>query len=97
VDAKGSPAKRPSVESDGAAEPVRPKASPVRGARLAQPDTVAIVDAAFFVTCDATNNPPETRMPGELYVDIGLAPVRPAEFVVIRITQKTAGPDSTGK
>jgi phage tail sheath protein FI len=52
---------------------------------------------AFFVTRDVTNNPPETRMPGELYIDIGLAPVRPAEFVVIRITQKTAGPDSTGK
>jgi uncharacterized protein len=49
---------------------------------------------AFFVTCDATNNPPETRMLGQLYIDIGLAPVYPAEFVVIRITQKTAGPDS---
>lgn len=49
---------------------------------------------AFFVTCDATNNPPETRILGQLYIDIGLAPVYPAEFVVIRITQKTAGPDS---
>lgn len=49
---------------------------------------------AFFVTCDASNNPPETRMLGQLYIDIGLAPVYPAEFVVIRITQKTAGPDS---
>ena len=49
---------------------------------------------AFFVTCDATNNPPETRMLGQLYIDIGLAPVYPAEFVIIRITQKTAGPDS---
>jgi phage tail sheath protein FI len=49
---------------------------------------------AFFVTCDASNNPPETRMLGQLYVDIGLAPVYPAEFVIIRITQKTAGPDS---
>lgn len=49
---------------------------------------------AFFVTCDASNNPPETRALGQLYIDIGLAPVFPAEFVVIRITQKTAGPDS---
>lgn len=49
---------------------------------------------AFFVTCDASNNPPETRMLGQLYIDIGLAPVYPAEFVIIRITQKTAGPDS---
>lgn len=49
---------------------------------------------AFFVTCDASNNPPETRALGQLYIDIGLAPVYPAEFIVIRITQKTAGPDS---
>ena len=49
---------------------------------------------AYFVTCDASNNPPETRALGQLYVDIGLAAVYPAEFVVIRITQKTAGPDS---
>mgnify|MGYP001079301976 CR=1 FL=1 len=50
--------------------------------------------SASTVTCDASNNPPETRMLGQLYIDIGLAPVYPAEFVVIRITQKTAGPDS---
>ncbi|QDQ28006.1 phage tail sheath family protein [Chitinimonas arctica] len=49
---------------------------------------------AFFVTCDASNNPPETRALGQLFIDIGLAPVYPAEFVIIRITQKTAGPDS---
>lgn len=49
---------------------------------------------AFFVTCDASNNPPETRANGLLYIDVGLAPVYPAEFVVIRLTQKTAGPDS---
>jgi uncharacterized protein len=49
---------------------------------------------AFFVVCDESNNPPETRTEGILYIDIGLAPVYPAEFVVIRISQKTAGPDS---
>jgi len=49
---------------------------------------------AFFVTCDASNNPVETRQQGLLYIDIGLAPVFPAEFVVIRITQITSGPDS---
>lgn len=47
---------------------------------------------AFFVVCDASNNPPETIAQGLLYVDIGLAPVYPAEFVVLRITQKTAAP-----
>jgi phage tail sheath protein FI len=54
----------------------------------------AMPQEAFFVTCDASNNPPETRALGQLYIDIGLAPVYPAEFVIIRITQKTAGPDS---
>ncbi|RKP46837.1 phage tail sheath family protein [Trinickia fusca] len=49
---------------------------------------------AFFVTCDASNNPPETRALGQLYIDVGLAPVYPAEFVIIRLTQKVAGPDS---
>jgi Phage tail sheath protein FI len=49
---------------------------------------------AFYVTCDASNNPPETRALGQLYIDIGLAVVYPAEFVIIRVTQKTAGPDS---
>lgn len=49
---------------------------------------------AYFVTCDESNNPAETRALGQLYIDIGLAPVYPAEFVIIRITQKTAGPDA---
>lgn len=47
---------------------------------------------AFFVVCDESNNPPESRAEGTLYIDVGLAPVYPAEFVVIRITQKTASP-----
>ncbi|MBI3284924.1 MAG: phage tail sheath family protein [Burkholderiales bacterium] len=51
---------------------------------------------AFFVTCDASNNPLETRMLGQLYIDIGLAAVYPAEFVIIRMTQKTNAPDSGG-
>lgn len=47
-------------------------------------------DEAFFVTCDGTNNAPEDRAQGLLFVDIGVAPVYPAEFVIIRITQKTS-------
>lgn len=46
---------------------------------------------AFFVTCDASNNPPEARMEGLAYIDIGLAPVYPAEFIVLRLVQKTGG------
>ncbi len=44
-------------------------------------------EQAFFVKCDAENNPQETRDLGQLIVDIGIAPVKPAEFVIFRISQ----------
>jgi hypothetical protein len=44
-------------------------------------------EQAFFVKCDAENNPPESRDLGQLIVDIGIAPVKPAEFVIFRIGQ----------
>jgi hypothetical protein len=44
-------------------------------------------DQAFFVKCDAENNPSITRDAGQLFVDIGIAPVKPAEFVIFRIGQ----------
>jgi hypothetical protein len=46
---------------------------------------------AFFVKCDAETNPFEVRAAGQLICDIGLAPVMPAEFIIVRITQSTAG------
>jgi len=46
---------------------------------------------AFYVKCDAENNPPETRDVGQLIVEIGLAPVKPAEFVIFRISQYSGG------
>jgi uncharacterized protein len=46
---------------------------------------------AFFVKCDAENNPPENRDAGILTVEIGIAPVKPAEFVVFRISQFSDG------
>jgi len=51
----------------------------------------ATPEEAFFVKCDAENNPPETRDVGQLIIDIGLAPVKPAEFVIFRISQFTPG------
>src|SRR5215813_9348381 len=42
------------------------------------------VDKAFFVKCDAETNPPEVIDAGQLIVEIGLAPVKPAEFVIFR-------------
>ena len=46
---------------------------------------------AFFVKVDDENNPPEVRDLGRLMIDVGVAPVKPAEFVVFRIAQKTQG------
>ncbi|HEY1749965.1 MAG TPA: phage tail sheath C-terminal domain-containing protein [Caulobacteraceae bacterium] len=41
--------------------------------------------AAFQVVCDDSNNPPTTEAMGELFVDIGLAPSTPFEFVLLRL------------
>jgi Bacteriophage tail sheath protein len=46
---------------------------------------------AFFVKCDEENNPAENRDVGILTVDVGIAPVKPAEFVVFRISQFSGG------
>ncbi len=54
----------------------------------------ATSDQAFFVKCDGDNNPPEVRDAGQLIVDIGIAPVKPAEFVVFRIAQYSGSPDA---
>ncbi len=45
---------------------------------------------AFFIKCDAEINPPSTRDQGQLIVEIGVAIVKPAEFVIFRI-QQTSG------
>jgi phage tail sheath protein FI len=46
---------------------------------------------AFYVRCDAELNPPEVRDLGQVVTEIGVAVVKPAEFVVFRISQ-WAGP-----
>jgi phage tail sheath protein FI len=42
---------------------------------------------AFYVKCDAETNPPELRELGQVVTEIGVAIVRPAEFVIFRISQ----------
>ena len=44
-------------------------------------------EQAFYVKCDDEINPQETRDLGQLIIEVGLAPVKPAEFVVFRISQ----------
>jgi hypothetical protein len=46
---------------------------------------------AFYVRCDAATNPPEVRDLGQVVTEIGVAVVKPAEFVIFRISQ-WAGP-----
>ena len=45
---------------------------------------------AFFVKCDAETNPPELREVGQVVTEIGVSIVRPAEFVIFRISQSAA-------
>ena len=40
----------------------------------------------FFVICDATVNTPDVVDVGKLYVDIGVANQKPAEFIVFRLS-----------
>lgn len=42
---------------------------------------------AYFVQCDGTTNPPDQVALGRLIALVGIAPVQPAEFVVLRIAR----------
>lgn len=46
---------------------------------------------AFYVKCDKDTNPPEVREAGQMVTEIGVAIVKPAEFVIFRIQQTTGG------
>ena len=45
----------------------------------------ATPEDAFYVKCDEETNPPEVRDVGQVVVECGVAPVRPAEFVVFKV------------
>ena len=49
----------------------------------------ATAEEAFFVKCDEETNPPESIDMGQLVTVIGVAPVKPAEFVIFKIELKT--------
>jgi hypothetical protein len=48
-----------------------------------------IPEQAFYVKCDAETNPPEIREIGQASAEIGLAINSPAEFIIVRITQRS--------
>ena len=47
----------------------------------------ATPEEAFFVKCDEETNPPESIDMGQLITVIGVAPVKPAEFIIFKIGQ----------
>lgn len=51
----------------------------------------ATPDEAFFVKCDEETNPPESVDLGRVITIIGVAPSKPAEFVIFRIMQARPG------
>ena len=46
---------------------------------------------AFFVKCDGENNTAESIDLGMVVTEIGVAPVKPAEFVIFRLSQFSGG------
>ncbi|MFC1705833.1 phage tail sheath family protein [Planctomycetota bacterium] len=50
-------------------------------------------EEAFYVKCDEETNPPEVIDAGQVITEIGICPVKPAEFVIFRIGQWQAGSD----
>jgi phage tail sheath protein FI len=55
----------------------------------------AKAEEAFRVRIDEALNPPSVRALGRLYIEIKVAPVRPAEFIVVRIGLWDGGSETT--
>jgi len=50
---------------------------------------------AFYVKCDEELNPQSVRDLGQVIIEIGMAPVKPAEFVIFRISQWATGSETS--
>ncbi len=51
-------------------------------------------EEAFFVKCDEETNPPEVIDAGMVVILVGIAPVKPAEFIIFRISQHRSGAET---
>ncbi len=51
----------------------------------------ATAEQAFYVKCDDETNPEAVIEAGQVVCEIGIAPVKPAEFVVFRLAQLPSG------
>ena len=54
-------------------------------------------DQAFYVKCDEETNPQEAIDAGQVTCLIGVAPVKPAEFVIFRLSQYSGGGGETAE
>ncbi|HZN13475.1 MAG TPA: phage tail sheath C-terminal domain-containing protein [Acidimicrobiales bacterium] len=50
-----------------------------------------VPEEAFFVKCDEETNPPNVVNAGRVVTVIGIAPVKPAEFIIFQISQYAGG------
>ncbi|MER7478373.1 phage tail sheath subtilisin-like domain-containing protein [Streptomyces sp. NPDC126510] len=48
-------------------------------------------EEAYYVKCDEETNPPESVDVGRVVCEIGISPVKPAEFVIFRLAQFSSG------
>jgi phage tail sheath protein FI len=48
-------------------------------------------DEAYYVRCDRETNPAEQIDAGQVVCEVGIAPVKPAEFVIFRLAQLSGG------
>ena len=48
-------------------------------------------DEAYYVKCDRETNPAEAIDAGQVVCEVGVAPVKPAEFVIFRLAQFSGG------
>jgi uncharacterized protein len=48
-------------------------------------------EQAFYVKCNEETNPPESVDLGRVICEIGISPVKPAEFVIFRLAQFSSG------
>jgi phage tail sheath protein FI len=55
----------------------------------------ATPEQAFFVKCDEETNTQDDVDAGRVIAIVGIAPVKPAEFIVFRISQSTAGAETS--
>lgn len=48
-------------------------------------------EEAFYVKCDRETNPPELIDSGQVVTEIGLAPIIPSEFIIVRLIHGASG------